>query len=134
MTKRRFGSRVALLAAIAVALTACSSSSPAGLHSPSPGRAATRGAPSLEGIHKIQQVIVIMQENRSFDSYFGTYPGVDGLKMSGGRPTNCIPDPRTGGPACAFHDAHHATGGGPHAQHNFTADPTPAAPNASRPQ
>ena len=27
------------------------------------------------GIHKIQHVIVIMQENRSFDNYFGTYPG-----------------------------------------------------------
>ncbi len=129
MTKRRFGSRVALLAAIAVALTACSSSSPAGLHSPSPGRAATRGAPSLEGIHKIQQVIVIMQENRSFDSYFGTYPGVDGLKMSGGRPTNCIPDPRTGGPACAFHDAHDVNGGGPHGQNNFTADVNAGAMN-----
>ena len=26
------------------------------------------------GIHKIKHVIVIQQENRSFDSYFGTYP------------------------------------------------------------
>ena len=26
-------------------------------------------------IHKIKHVIVIMQENRSFDQYFGTYPG-----------------------------------------------------------
>ena len=26
-------------------------------------------------IHKIKHVIVIMQENRSFDTYFGTYPG-----------------------------------------------------------
>ena len=26
-------------------------------------------------IHKIQHVVVIMQENRSFDSYFGTFPG-----------------------------------------------------------
>ena len=33
----------------------------------------------LEGIHKIQHVVVIMQENRSFDSYFGTYPGADGI-------------------------------------------------------
>ncbi len=29
----------------------------------------------LSGIHKIRHVIIIMQENRSFDSYFGTYPG-----------------------------------------------------------
>ena len=26
------------------------------------------------GIHKIKHVIVISQENRSFDSYFGTFP------------------------------------------------------------
>lgn len=32
-------------------------------------------------IHKIQHVVVIMQENRSFDSYFGTYPGADGIPM-----------------------------------------------------
>jgi phospholipase C len=30
------------------------------------------------GIHKIKHVIVVMQENRSFDEYFGTYPGADG--------------------------------------------------------
>jgi hypothetical protein len=27
------------------------------------------------GIHKIKHVIIVMQENRSFDTYFGTYPG-----------------------------------------------------------
>ena len=32
-----------------------------------------------EGIHKIQHVIVITQENRSFDTYFGTYPGANGI-------------------------------------------------------
>src|SRR5262249_60670654 len=31
------------------------------------------------GIHKIKHVIIIMQENRSFDSYFGTYPGAAGI-------------------------------------------------------
>jgi phospholipase C len=41
------------------------------------------------GIHKIKHVIVIMMENRSFDSFFGTYPGADGI------PKNvCVPDPR----------------------------------------
>ena len=29
--------------------------------------------------HRIKHVFVIFQENRSFDHYFGTYPGVDGL-------------------------------------------------------
>ena len=32
-------------------------------------------------IHNIKHVVVIMQENRSFDSYFGTYPGADGIPI-----------------------------------------------------
>jgi hypothetical protein len=46
-------------------------------------------------IHKIKHVVVIMQENRSFDSYFGTYPGADGIPMRDGVPTVCQPDPHT---------------------------------------
>jgi len=38
-------------------------------------------------------VIVIMQENRSFDNYFGTYPGAEGIPMKDGVPTACVPDP-----------------------------------------
>jgi phospholipase C len=45
------------------------------------------------GIHKIKHVVMIMQENRSFDSYFGTYPGADGIPMKNGAPTTCAPDP-----------------------------------------
>ena len=33
-----------------------------------------------QGIHKIKHVVVIMQENRSFDSYFGTFPGARGSR------------------------------------------------------
>jgi phospholipase C len=29
---------------------------------------------TLNGIHRIRHVVVIQQENRSFDSYFGTFP------------------------------------------------------------
>ncbi len=53
------------------------------------------GASSSGGIHTIKHVIVIMQENRSFDSYFGTYPGADGIPMRNGVPTACVPDPLT---------------------------------------
>ena len=42
----------------------------------------------VAGIHKIKHVVIIMQENRSFDSYFGTYPGADGIP-----PGVCVPDP-----------------------------------------
>ena len=42
--------------------------------------AASRSALRADvGIHKIKHVIVIMQENRSFDHYFGTFPGADGI-------------------------------------------------------
>ncbi len=36
---------------------------------------------------KIQHVIWIIQENHSFDNYFGTYPGADGFP-----PGTCLPD------------------------------------------
>ena len=52
-------------------------------------------APALNGIHKIQHVVIIMQENRSFDSYFGTFPGADGIPMQNGVPTVCVPDPKS---------------------------------------
>jgi phospholipase C len=47
------------------------------------------------GIHKIKHVVVIMQENRSFDSYFGTYPGADGIPTHDGHFTVCVPNPAT---------------------------------------
>ena len=41
------------------------------------------------GIHKIKHIIIITQENRSFDSYFGTYPGADGIPKN-----TCTSNPR----------------------------------------
>src|SRR5580704_14725084 len=60
---------------------------------------AQRGAAAEAGIHKIKHIVIIMQENRSFDHYFGTYPGADGLPTKDGAFTVCIPDPGKG--ACA---------------------------------
>ena len=67
------------------------------------------------GIHKIQHVIIVMQENRSFDSYFGTYPGADGIPTQNGVPTICVPDPRTNTCVKPFHDTQDLNQGGPHA-------------------
>ncbi len=74
------------------------------------------------GIHKIRHVVVILQENRSFDSYFGTYPGADGLLMVGGQPAVCVPDPATN--TCVKPHADHADAnrGGPHDLVNARAD------------
>jgi phospholipase C len=74
------------------------------------------------GIHKIQHVVVIMQENRSFDSYFGTYPGADGIPMHNGHPAVCVPDPATGSCQRPYHDRADVNGGGPHEYHAFRID------------
>ncbi len=84
------------------------------------------------GIHKIRHVVIIMQENRSFDSYFGTYPGADGIPGLAGNPGTvpCIPDPgmhrhrRHHGPSCLrpFHDRRDQNQGGPHSTGNAIRD------------
>ena len=76
----------------------------------------------LSGIHKIRHVIVVMQENRSFDEYFGTYPGADGIPMSNGRPTVCIPDPQRQHCVRPFHDPRFVDSGGPHTDQAAVAD------------
>lgn len=96
-----------------VALAACSSPG-------SPSSTSTSNQNS--DIHKIQHVIVIMQENRSFDTYFGTYPGADGIPMQNGAPTVCVNDPQTGQCVKPYHNSADLNGGGPHGQTNATAD------------
>jgi phospholipase C len=71
----------------------------------------------LAGIHKIKHVIVIMQENRSFDSYFGTFPGVTGVPKNA-----CVPDPLHGGCVKPFVDHKDSNAGGPHQNPNSIAD------------
>ena len=82
----------------------------------------TNAAQDTSGIQKIKHVVVIMQENRSFDSYFGTYPGANGLPMQNGVPSVCVPDPRTQACVKPFHDTQDLNHGGPHGQTNATAD------------
>ena len=77
---------------------------------------------SAGGIHKIKHVIVIMQENRSFDTYFGTYPGADGIPRKDGNPTVRVPDPKTNQCVYPFHNQQDKNGGGPHGASNATAD------------
>jgi phospholipase C len=105
---------LAVALALAVVAGACSSG----------GSPTTTGGASAGPIHKIKHVVVIMQENRSFDEYFGTYPGATGIPRNpDGSFAVCVPDPAKGG-ACdqPFHDAADVNGGGPHGQVNATAD------------
>jgi phospholipase C len=77
---------------------------------------------SGRGIHKIEHVVIVMQENRSFDSYFGTYPGADGIPMAGGQPSVCVPDPMNGRCVAPYHDAADVNHGGPHGRAAAFAD------------
>ena len=73
-------------------------------------------------IHKIKHIVVIMQENRSFDSYFGTFPGADGIPTKNGTFTVCVNDPKTGQCVKPYHDPQDLNHGGPHGAANATAD------------
>ena len=86
------------------------------------GRQVTAPPATGVGIHKIRHVVIIMQENRSFDSYFGTYPGADGIPMRDGRPAVCVPNPRTARCLRPYHDRHDMNLGGPHSANNAVAD------------
>ncbi|MGH9072506.1 MAG: alkaline phosphatase family protein [Acidimicrobiales bacterium] len=116
-----------VVGALALTAAACTPS-------PSPARRATTstttvergaaapGSPAPAGIHEIRHVIVIMQENRSFDSYFGAFPGADGIPMRNGTPTVCIPDRETHTCVRPYPDHADVNGGGPHGAANATAD------------
>jgi phospholipase C len=84
--------------------------------------AADLGARPNDGIHTIKHVVVIMQENRSFDSYFGTYPGADGIPMKDGVPTVCVPDPADRTCVRPYHDTSNRNDGGPHDHMDALAD------------
>ncbi|HEV2340118.1 MAG TPA: alkaline phosphatase family protein [Patescibacteria group bacterium] len=71
---------------------------------------------------KIKHIVIIMQENRSFDSYFGTYPGANGIPMQNGVPNVCVNDPQTGQCVKPYHDTNDVNGGGPHGQVDATND------------
>jgi phospholipase C len=100
------------------AATAPHSVASTGRHPPT-----TAAVASATGIHKIKHVVVIMQENRSFDTYFGAYPGADGIATSGGVPVACLPSGVAGQP-CVRPYVDHAdiSGGGPHGAANARAD------------
>jgi phospholipase C len=71
----------------------------------------------LQARSKIRHVVVIMQENHSFDNYFGTYPNADGIpRNADGTLSPCIPDPVVGHCVGMYPDdnPHVAFVGGPH--------------------
>jgi phospholipase C len=127
-------SRTLLAAACAFALVglACSeegtastdgpTASPAPASSPSAAEPA-RSLTQLELAQaKLEHLIIIVQENRSFDHYFGTFPGAEGIPMRHGKPSVCVPDPILDACVRPYHTSSQLQQGGPHAQRHSRAD------------
>jgi phospholipase C len=110
-----------VLAVFAIALASLAGYSATQANSPY-SQTPDKALAANSGIHKIKHVIVIMQENRSFDTYFGTYPGADGIPMQNGVPTVCSPDPQSGQCVKPFLDHQDLNSGGPHIATSVTAD------------
>ena len=88
-----------------------------------PTAASGGGSDQLAALRShIKHIVVIMQENRSFDTYFGTYPGADGIPMQNGVPTVCSNDPKTGECVKPYHDPQDVNAGGPHGSSSAKAD------------
>ena len=100
--RRRLLTVLVGFAAIAVSATRTDPAEAADQAAPKAGAV----TPALAGIHKLKHIVVIDQENRSFDNYFGTYPGVDGLPTDGnGHFTSCLPDQLTGVCQRPYHES-----------------------------
>jgi phospholipase C len=106
---------------VSLLATACATTQPnAWLPSAAPTNPVSGGG---DGVNRIKHVVIVMQENRSFDEYFGTYPGADGLpRAADGQFTTCVPDPARGTCVRPYHDSNDVNGGGPHGAGNAVAD------------
>jgi phospholipase C len=111
--RRAWRAMVSLGLSLAVLAGACTS------RDAEPSAAPTTSG-DAEGIFKLDHLIFIVQENRSFDHYFGTFPGADGFPMRHGRIDVCIPDPVLDHCARPWHDPGYVHKGGPH-DHEATA-------------
>jgi phospholipase C len=82
---------------------------------PSPASAGTTRPPN-GGLEKIEHIVMIMQENRTFDHYFGMFPGAEGFPLDeNGDVAICIPNPYEPGTCVRpTHDPRERQIGGPH--------------------
>jgi phospholipase C len=120
-----------ILAAFAVAAVACTASTSTegsrSFRSSAPGSSPATGG----GLRTLQHLIFIVQENRSFDHYFGTFPGADGIPTKpDGTFDVCVPNKYRNG-ACARPYVSGAVDfvGGPHTHRAAVADVNGGAMN-----
>jgi phospholipase C len=80
-------------------------------------RAAATTRPATALASPIKHVVILMQENRSFDNYFGTFPGADGIPSD-----VCLPTLPPGRCLRPYHDPSDVSRGGPHGAPAARAD------------
>ena len=108
--------RFALLLTLAAVLGAAAVVVPPGGAIRGPAAAAAPGIDPAAGITNLDHLIFVVQENRSYDHYFGTFPRGDGLpRKADGSFMVCLPDPAIAG-RCRhpYHDRNQYDLGGPH--------------------
>ena len=95
MTRARRHSRIVVAAALAIM---------AAVLAPSAAGAGTTPRAENGGLEKIEHIVMIMQENRTFDHYFGMFPGADGFPLDeNGDVDICIPNPYEPGTCVPAH-------------------------------
>jgi phospholipase C len=113
MNKTMRRATIVLLAVIAIilplALSMCTTSP-----SPSP---TTTVSLIPAGLEKIQHFVFIMQENKSFDHYFGVYPGADGIPAG-----VSLKDPHDGTMVSPYYSTADVDFDAPHDRSNAIAD------------
>jgi phospholipase C len=85
MSSRRLTRSIAAALSVLAVASACLRDSSSAATSTGPGSSSQYG-PVRPELAKIKHIVIILQENRSFDHYFGTYPGADGIPMANGVP------------------------------------------------
>ncbi|HEX9122273.1 MAG TPA: alkaline phosphatase family protein [Actinomycetota bacterium] len=123
MTTRRLFRVAILSAALAVVLAAVALNAGSGRKASASSASASSAVTQLARAQRhIDHLVFIVQENRSFDHYFGTFPGADGIPMRDGRPTVCLPDPVLQACVRPYHSSNLVNLGGPHTQRHSVAD------------
>src|SRR4051794_29371236 len=121
---------LAVVLVLAIACTAASSATSTQSQTPS----VASGSPlttRAQGLKTLTHLIFIVQENRSFDHYFGTFPGADGIPTKpDGTFDVCVPNKYRNG-ACARPYVSGAVDfvGGPHTHRAAVADVNGGAMN-----
>jgi phospholipase C len=114
-----------VLAGVLVLAIACTAATSSETTAPAPTSTSPAAITAqTHGFRTLKHLIFIVQENRSFDHYFGTYPRADGIPTKpDGSFSVCVPDPYQGGRCVPpYRSSSVEFDGGPHTHIAAVAD------------